>query len=166
MAFFRPTRIAAVVAATLMAAGASALWLAADSNRAVATASRAPATDVATTDVGAIPVELPQPVAATAKSREEKRFARVDRDDDGRITAAEYLHLRRRNFDRLDQNGDGRLSFEEYATAGAQKFRTADGDRDGLLTNGEFATTAPKPKKAAVRCQCPPTALAAADEPE
>ena len=36
-----------------------------------------------------IPPTLPEAPASTPKTREQKRFARADKDDDGRITAAE-----------------------------------------------------------------------------
>lgn len=73
-------------------------------------------------------------------SPEERRFARRDRNDDGRISLEEYLHTRRKNFDKLDTNGDGVLSFEEYAKQGINKFREADKDRSGFLNRDEFAT--------------------------
>lgn len=98
-------------------------------------------------------LEAPRP-----KTAEEKRFARWDKNDDGRISMDEYLHNRRRTFDRLDVNGDGRLSFEEYAKAGIDKFKGADKDRSGFLDSGEFATLAPKtrPKSATPKmCPCP-----------
>lgn len=97
--------------------------------------------------------EAPRPQTA-----EEKRFARWDRNDDGRISLDEYLHNRRRNFDRLDDNKDGVLSFEEYAKAGIDKFKGADKDRSGFLNSDEFATLAPKPRKkpaATKMCPCP-----------
>ena len=97
------------------------------------------------------------PAPASAKSREEKRFARADRDDDGRITQAEYLAPRRRNFDKLDTNGDGKLSFEEYAASGIAKYLKADANGDQRLSAAEFATTAPKPAKARLAAApCPP----------
>lgn len=143
----------AVVAALLLAGGGLLLWLSADRGQAVATPTPVEAA------ASEAPVELPTPAAGADKSREEKRFARYDRDDDGRIVLDEYLHLRRRNFDKLDRNGDGVLSFEEYATSGIDKFGKVDADNDGWLSAAEFATTAPKPKaavKTAAACQCPP----------
>lgn len=91
---------------------------------------------------------------ATPKSREQKRFARADKDDDGRITAAELLEPRRKAFAKLDKNGNGSLSFEEWATRTVEKFGTADADRSGFLTPAEFATTAPKPAKRKAACAC------------
>jgi hypothetical protein len=42
------------------------------------------------------PMLLQTPPAATEKSREEKRFARADRDNDGKIRLPELLEPRRR----------------------------------------------------------------------
>ncbi len=101
-----------------------------------------------------LPGALPEPPESTAKSREEKRFARADRDDDGRITAAELFEPRRKAFAKLDTNGNGALSFEEWAVRTVDKLRGADGDRSGWLTAAEYATTAPKPPKKKARCSC------------
>lgn len=93
------------------------------------------------------------PPAATPKTREEKRFGRADKDDDGRITRAELLAPRQKAFAKLDRNGDGRLAFEEWAVKTVGKFDGADDDNDGALTAAEYASTAPKPRvKTACRC--------------
>jgi uncharacterized protein YxeA len=97
---------------------------------------------------------LPEPPEATPKSREEKRFGRADKDDDGRITAAELFEPRRKAFAKLDVNGNGVLSFEEWAVRTVDKFQGADKDRSGWLTPAEYATTAPKPPKRKARCSC------------
>ena len=97
---------------------------------------------------------LPEPPEATPKSREQKRFARADKDDDGRITAAELLGPRRKAFAKLDVNGNGVLSFEEWAVRTVDKFAGADGDKSGWLTPAEYATTAPPPPKKKARCSC------------
>jgi hypothetical protein len=167
-----PVRLVAIIGALLLAAGAVALWVASGNGRAGATttrpAAKAPAENPA--DVLADPADalLAPPVAPPRKSKEEQRFVRADRDDDGRITQAEYLQQRRRNFDKLDANGDGRLSFEEYATSGIGKFRKADANADGALLPSEYATTAPKPKNrqmASVEpCRCPPPRLAGSSD--
>jgi uncharacterized protein YxeA len=96
---------------------------------------------------------LPEPPEATPKSREQKRFARADKDDDGRITAAELFAPRRKAFAKLDVNGNGVLSFEEWAVRTVDKFAGADGDKSGWLTPAEYATTAPPPPKKK-RCAC------------
>jgi hypothetical protein len=97
---------------------------------------------------------LPAPPEASAKSREEKRFARADKDDDGRITSAELYEPRRKAFAKLDANANGSLSFEEWAVRTIDKFEGADGDKSGWLTPAEYATTAPKPTKKKPRCSC------------
>ena len=97
---------------------------------------------------------MPEPPEATPKSREQKRFARADKDDDGRITAAELYEPRRKAFAKLDSNGNGALSFEEWAVKTIDKFEGADKDRSGWLTAAEYATTAPKPAKRKARCSC------------
>lgn len=164
-----PARLLALAGALLLLGGGVALWLSADHGEAVAS-TRLPAQSQAIAKpAGALAAELPEPDPDRKKTKEEQRFARADRDDDGRITQAEYLHQRRRNFDKLDVNGDGRLSFEEYAVSGIEKFRKADGNADGALLAGEFATTAPKPRNpqsaSAGACRCPaPSAQAPGSE--
>lgn len=96
----------------------------------------------------AIPIsQLPSAPVADPKSKEEKRFDRADKDDDGRISRAELMEPRRKAFATLDGDSDGRLSFEEWAAKSIDKFDTADADHSSWLTRAEFATTAPKPKK-------------------
>lgn len=99
-------------------------------------------------------VSVRRPPVASDKSREEKRFARADKDDDGRITSAELFEPRRKAFAKLDKNGNGALSFDEWATKTVEKFGTADADRSGFLTPAEFATTAPKPSRRKAACSC------------
>lgn len=94
------------------------------------------------------------PPAPSARTREEQRFARADRDDDGEIVLEEYLANRRRNFDRLDANGNGRLEFAEYAVEGREKFAKADADGNARLDAAEYATTAAKPRAAKPACAC------------
>ena len=94
-----------------------------------------------------------EPPSAPAKSKEEKRFARADKDDDGRITRAELLQPRQKAFAKLDKNGNGTLSFEEWAVKTVEKFSGADRDRSGWLTAAEYRTTAPKPPKKK-KCAC------------
>ena len=69
---------------------------------------------------------LPTPPAADERTKEQRRFDRADRDNDGRITLEELLQPRRRPFQRLDTNGDGRLSFEEWAVRTREKCGGAD----------------------------------------
>ena len=96
---------------------------------------------------------LGAPPEATPKSREEKRFSRADKDDNGRIEREELLAPRRKAFAKLDKNGNGSLSFEEWGHTTIDKFTGADKDRSGWLTPAEYATTAPPPPKKK-RCSC------------
>lgn len=96
---------------------------------------------------------IAEPPAAPEKSREEKRFARYDEDEDGRITRAEMLATRRPAWARLDKDGNGSLSFEEWAVSTSDRFAKADANRDGSLTPEEFATTRPKPRPKQ-KCAC------------
>jgi hypothetical protein len=90
---------------------------------------------------------------ADAKSKEQKRFARADQDENGNITLAELVEPRRKAFAKLDTNSDGRLSFEEWAVRTIDKFAEADADKNRALTPTEYATTAPK-RKAKPACSC------------
>ncbi|MFW2853149.1 EF-hand domain-containing protein [Sphingomonas sp. TX0543] len=105
---------------------------------------------------------LPDVPEASARTREQKRFDRYDKDRDGKVTREEYLASRRKAFARLDTNGDGKLSFDEWAIKTTTRFGGADRDRSGALDRAEFATTAPKrhPKP---KCVC---AAAPAAPPE
>ncbi len=94
------------------------------------------------------------PPAADARTKEQRRFGRADKNDDGRITLAELYEPRRRAFAKLDKNGDGRLGFEEWAVRTSTKFGEADRNRDGVLTPAEYATTAPR-RRTQPRCACP-----------
>ena len=97
----------------------------------------------------------PRAPAASEKSKEEKRFARADRNEDGRITLDELYEPRRKAFAKADKNGDGRLSFEEWAASTAAKFAKADANRDGALTPREYETTKAKQKaKRKAKCAC------------
>jgi len=66
------------------------------------------------------PLQAPE---ASAKTREEKRFARYDKDKDGKVETMEYLAARQRNFAKLDLDHNGALSFQEYAVKGIEKFK-------------------------------------------
>lgn len=94
---------------------------------------------------------------APAKTREERRFNRYDKDRNDAITREEYLVSRRKAFAKLDTNGDGRLGFDEWAVRTTTKFSGADTDRSGAMSRAEFATTAVKRREPAkTRCICPP----------
>ena len=97
------------------------------------------------------PLEAPE---ASAKTREEKRFSRADKNKDGKIETDEYFAARKRNFDKLDVDHNGALSFNEYAAKAIEKFQGADADHSRWLTPAEFATTAPPQAKRKAACSC------------
>lgn len=102
----------------------------------------------------AVPLSpIPNAPEADPKTKEEKRFARADKDDDGRITLAELVEPRRKAFAKLDVNADGKLTFEEWAVRTIDKFEGADRDDSRFLTPAEYVTTAPKPRKKPA-CAC------------
>jgi hypothetical protein len=115
-----------------------------------------PAAPVETASAADIPATPGQPPAADARTREQRRFDRADRDNDGSVTLEEMTWQRRRNFQRLDANHDNQLSFEEWASSTLRKFATADANHDRALNRTEFATTAPRPRRtaSAARCDC------------
>lgn len=106
-------------------------------------------------------VDLAPPPEASERTREEKRFARYDKDRNGAVGRAEYLASRQKGFAKLDVNADGRISFDEYAVKTVTKFAAADKDRDSALNATEFATTRiiRKPKG---KPYCPPNLRAPA----
>jgi len=97
---------------------------------------------------------------AEARSREQRRFDRLDRDRNQAISDEEYFAFRRKAFAKLDTDHDGKLSFEEWAIRARTKFADADADRNGALNRTEFATTAPKPRPQRPKCVCPSPAPA------
>ena len=102
----------------------------------------------------AVPLSpTPSAPEADPKSKEEKRFDRADKDENGRITLAELVEPRRKAFAKLDVNSDGKLSFDEWAVRTIDKFEGADSDGNEMLTRAEYAATAPKPRKKPA-CSC------------
>ena len=97
---------------------------------------------------------IPNAPSADPKSKEEKRFARADKDENGRITLAELVEPRRKAYARLDLNQDGKLSFEEWAVRTIDKFEGADADGSEGLSRVEYASTAPKPRAPKPQCAC------------
>ena len=96
---------------------------------------------------------IPNAPSADPKTKEEKRFARADKDENGRITLSELVEPRRKAYAKLDVNQDGKLSFEEWAVRTIDKFEDADADKNKILTPAEYATTAPK-RKPKPACSC------------
>ena len=93
------------------------------------------------------------PPAMSEPSRSARRFARADRNRDGRIVLDEQLQPRRKAFARADRDGNGSLSFEEWTAASAAKFAKADKDGSGWLDAAEYEASRPKPK-ARPKCRC------------
>ncbi len=100
------------------------------------------------------------PPEASEATREQRRFHRIDRDSDGRVTRNEMLAPRVRDFRKLDVDGNNLLSFDEWAVRTANRFAAADANGDRILDHGEFATTRPKPKvRPDCRCAAPRAAV-------
>lgn len=123
-----------------------------------------PAAAAAAPEDEPLPDEAP---SASAKTREQKRFDRYDKDRNDAISRDEYLVSRKKAFAKLDINGDGKLAFDEWAVKTTGKFAGADKDRSGTLTRVEFLATAPKRTPAKPKCACPkPTAAPAGNDEE
>lgn len=153
----RAGRLAASSGAIGLLAIALMLWSRSDGGRADATAPEAPRGSLVPASAGGARERVGEedafallavPEPARPQTREEKRFARIDRNDDGFVSQAEFLAARRRNFDKLDINGDGVLAFEEYAAEGIRRFAEVDRNGDRRLDPAEFALTARPPKTA------------------
>jgi EF hand len=146
-------------AALLMAAAGLFWWQGrAETERAApppSLAGPAPVADQSLPDASGLGLRGALPPAAEEASREQKRFGRLDRDRDGRITRNEMLAPRAAAFRKLDKDGNNLLSFEEWAVRTSGKFSGADVNRDGALNAAEFARTKPK-RRAEPRCRCAP----------
>jgi len=95
----------------------------------------------------------PTPPEASEITREQRRFSRLDRDLDGRITRNEMMSTRTADFRKLDVDGNNLLTFEEWAVTTGNRFKAADANGDLWLSREEFATTRPKPA-AKPKCKC------------
>jgi EF hand len=115
-----------------------------------------PVAPAATEAAADSPLTPGRPPSADARTREQRRFDRADRDNNGNVTLEEMTYQRRRNYQRLDADHNGQLSFDEWASATLRKFAQADTNNDRALNRAEFATTAPRPRRtaAAARCDC------------
>ena len=140
--------LAGIAAFLLLITGATLMWR---GNR--AGARRSARARAALRRGGSAPTLAPigQAPSADPKSKEEKRFARADKNEDGRISLAELVEPRRKAFAKLDLNQDGKLGFEEWAVKTIDKFEGADDDGNAALTPAEYAATAPKPPEGGVR---------------
>ncbi|WP_144039819.1 EF-hand domain-containing protein [Novosphingobium sp. TH158] len=108
---------------------------------------------------GALPPE------ASEATREQRRFDRLDRNRDSKITRVEMLTPRVAAFRKLDTDGNNLLSFEEWAVKTSNRFKGADRNGDSSLDRAEFATTKPKPK-AKPACNCGPAPKTKAAAPK
>lgn len=95
----------------------------------------------------------PEPPEVSEMTREEKRFNRLDRNGDGRISREEMMATRVAAFRKLDTDGNNLLTFEEWAVATSNRFKAADRNGDLWLSREEFATTRP-PEKPKPKCKC------------
>lgn len=95
----------------------------------------------------------PTPPEASEATREQRRFGRLDRDLDGRISRNEMLSTRTAAFRKLDVDGNNLLTFEEWAVATSNRFKAADANGDLWLSREEFATTKP-PERRKPNCRC------------
>lgn len=144
----------------LVGAGSAILLLLAGFFAWKAVANRAenpvPVAPTETASAADVPATPGRPPSADARTREQRRFDRADRDNNGNVTLEEMTYQRRRNYQRLDTDRNGQLSFEEWAGATLRKFAEADSNNDRALNRAEFATTAPRPRRtaSAARCDC------------
>jgi hypothetical protein len=145
--------LAGAASCFLLLTGAFLIWQSRAEERPGLPAAPAPRAYSASMLSASEPLQAPE---ATPKSRAEKRFARYDKNKDGKVAADEYLAARRKNFDKLDADHNGALSFQEYAIKGIEKFQAADQGRKGWLNQAELATTAPPPPKHK-SCSCSTT---------
>ena len=151
--------LAGVAATLLLVTGVFFIWQAqADRGSAVPQPADAPV------EAAMGLADLAGPPVASERTREEKRFARYDKDKNGAVAREEYVLARRKNFAKLDVNGDGKLGFEEYAVKTTAKFAAADKDKNGALAPAEFALTRVV-RKTAPKCACKPAMRAPSAPP-
>jgi hypothetical protein len=143
--------LAGAAAAFLLLTGAFLLWQGrAEQRSGLPSAPRTQGGGAPSLFAASTPLEAPE---ASARSREEKRFSRADKNKDGKIEGDEIFAARHKAFAKLDTNNNGALSFEEWAAKTIGKFQGADKDHNGWLTAAEYATTAPPPPKHKA-CSC------------
>ncbi len=148
--------LAGIAASLLLISGAILMWRGGVQAPTSQALSPIPVPRFAAASVAATPVTLTpigQAPSADPKSKEEKRFARADKNDDGRISLAELVEPRRKAFAKLDLDQNGQLGFEEWAVKTIGKYEEANDDDNGWLTPAEYAATAPKPR-AKPACSC------------
>ena len=79
----------------------------------------------------------PAPPEADELTREQRRYFRLDRNRDGRVTRTEMLATRTSAFRRLDTDGNNLLTFEEWAVTTSERFAEMDTNGDGIVTLAE-----------------------------
>ena len=127
--------LAGAAAALLLVTGIFFIWQGRAKQPEVLSTSPTPAPMLAKPGQALAPIPLAP--SADPKSKEEKRFARADKNNDGRITLAELIEPRRKPFAKLDLNGDGKLSFEEWAVKTIDKFEDADAGGSPVIARPE-----------------------------
>ena len=149
--------LAGFLACMFLMTGGILLWQgnAAGPQMADAPEARLPAQEMAAQSAPIFLDPIGEAPEADPKSKEEKRFDRADKNDDGRITLAELVEPRRKPFAKLDLDQNGQLSFEEWAIRTIDKFEKANANGDAHLTRAEYATTKAKtrPKKPRLQLQ-------------
>ncbi|MBW8783916.1 MAG: hypothetical protein JF593_04635 [Novosphingobium sp.] len=106
----------------------------------------------------------PAPPVVSEVTKEQRRFDRLDRNRDSKVTLLEMLGPRVAAFHKLDVNHDNLLTFEEWSVRTSTRFKVADKNGDGWLSREEFVATRPKPHKAPLRCPAPKRVHAGDDE--
>lgn len=87
-------------------------------------------------DMGQRPA--PPATQAEAMARADQRFAALDTNRDGQLSADELKGPRAaRMIGRVDTDKNGKISQAEFRAAAASRFARADTDRDGTIEAGE-----------------------------
>lgn len=74
----------------------------------------------------------------------ERRFHRLDRNDDNYITSDELPHRDDPAILSLDKDGDGRVSAQEFSQGMMARFDANDLNKDGTVTSNEYHTAKAK----------------------
>ncbi|RYY27352.1 MAG: EF-hand domain-containing protein [Sphingomonadales bacterium] len=76
---------------------------------------------------------------AESTAAADARFARLDTDKDGKLSAAERASAPGggRGLDRADTDGDGTVSLEEVRASAAMRFDRIDANKDGKIDKAE-----------------------------
>lgn len=69
--------------------------------------------------------------------RQQARFARLDKNADGYVTADEFPARRAARFAELDTDKDGKLSRSEMVEGALKRFDRLDTNKDGQVTPDE-----------------------------